>query len=280
LAKVEKALDPVNPRKYYAKYRIYHNNEIRWIEAHGITTFEGHRDTKHAVSLVGTVNDITERKRSEKYQQKILESEQQLTEELRTSNEELQSTTEELQVTNEELRQQEEKQLSIYNELQESHKRLNKSLENMRTTETLLSSITNLSSDVIYVKDRLSRWIFVNPALERIVGKKSDDLLGKTDLEIYSNKEIGKKILANDNKIMDSGKEEILEEVVETSDGMRSFISVKTPRYNEKGQVIGIVGISHDITERKKTEESLYESKTKLETVIQSMNDAIFVSDT
>jgi PAS domain S-box-containing protein len=63
LSKVEKALDPVNPRKYYAKYRIYHNNEIRWIEAHGITTFEGHRDTKHAVSLVGTVNDITERKR-------------------------------------------------------------------------------------------------------------------------------------------------------------------------------------------------------------------------
>jgi len=111
---------------------------------------------------------------------------------------------------------------------QESHKRLNETLEELSKSETLLSSIMNLSSDVIYVKDRQSRWIFANPALERIVGKSSDDLLGKNDLEIYSDHEIGRTILENDNKIMDSGKEKILEEVVETQDGIRSFISVKT----------------------------------------------------
>jgi PAS domain S-box-containing protein len=139
--------------------------------------------------------------------------------------------------------------------------KLNKSLEELRTTETLLSEVTDLSSDVIYVKDRQSRWIFANPALERIIGRTADELLGKTDLEIFSNSEIGKTILEADNKIMDSGKEEILEEIVETPDGMHSFISVKTPRFNENGEVIGIVGISHDITERKKTEETLLESE-------------------
>ena len=191
-----------------------------------------------------TIRDITYRKQNGKITQNLLENEQQLIEELQTSNEELQSTTEELQVTNEELRNQEEKQLSLYNELHESHKKLKNSLEELSKTETLLSSITNLSSDIIYVKDRQSRWIFVNPALERIIGASSHNLLGKNDFKIYSNKEIGKTILENDSKIMASGKEESLEETVETSEGIRSFISVKTPRFDENGQVIGIVGIS------------------------------------
>ncbi|MGB9201899.1 PAS domain S-box protein, partial [Methanobacterium sp.] len=107
-AKVEEALDPLNPKEYYAQYRIYRNNEIRWVEAYGITTFEEHGEQKHAVSLVGTVNDITERKKTEKYLQELLESEQQLTEELTTSNEELQSITGKLSKSNIELKRSNE----------------------------------------------------------------------------------------------------------------------------------------------------------------------------
>ena len=67
--------------------------------------------------------DITERKKTEELNQKLLESEQQLIEELQTSNEELQSTTEELQVTNEELRNQGEELLRINKTLDESEAR-------------------------------------------------------------------------------------------------------------------------------------------------------------
>ena len=189
------------------------------------------------------ITDISERKQAEEDNKKMLEKEQQLTEELTVSNEELQSTAK---------------------ELQDSNEKLHKSLEELNKTETLLSSITNSSSDIIYIKDRQSRWIFANPALEHFIGRNADELLGKNDLEIYSDPEIGKTILENDRKIMDSGKEEILEEVVEAQDGMRSFISVKTPRFNKEGQVIGLVGISHDITERKKAEEALYKSRAEL----------------
>ena len=157
--------------------------------------------------------------------------------------------------------------------------KLNKKLEELRNTESLLSSISNLSSDVIYVKDSQSRWIFVNPALERIMGKKSDDLLGKTDLEIYPNPKIGKAILENDNRIMESGNEETLEEVVETTEGMRSFISVKTPRFNQNGRVIGIVGISHDITGRKKIEESLRESEERFRALADNIPNMAFMVD-
>ena len=194
--------------------------------------------------------DIIESKESERQKQN-LEKEQQLTEELTITNEELQSTTEELQKSNEELRK----------------------------TENLLSSITNSSSDVIYIKDCQSHWIFVNPALQQLMGRNTDDLLGKTDVEIYSNPEIGKTILENDRRIMTSGKEEILEEDFETQDGIHSFISVKTPRYNQNGQVIGIVGISHDITERKEIEESLHESEERFRDLADNIPNLAWMAD-
>ncbi|HUO60538.1 MAG TPA: PAS domain S-box protein, partial [Candidatus Acidoferrales bacterium] len=62
-ARVEAALDPRDPKPYEAEYRIFlPDGSCRWIEAHGIATFEGAGDERHATSLVGTVADITERK--------------------------------------------------------------------------------------------------------------------------------------------------------------------------------------------------------------------------
>lgn len=63
---VEAALDPVDPRPYSAEYRInLPDGSQRWIEAHGLATFEGAGKERRAVNLVGTVADITERKQAE-----------------------------------------------------------------------------------------------------------------------------------------------------------------------------------------------------------------------
>lgn len=65
-AKVESALDPVNPTIYEAEYRInLPDGSVRWIEAHGIASFEGAGEKRRAVSFVGTVADITNRKQAE-----------------------------------------------------------------------------------------------------------------------------------------------------------------------------------------------------------------------
>jgi PAS domain S-box-containing protein len=66
LTKVKAALDPVNPQVFLAEYRMnLDDGSIRWIEAHGIATFEGTGKDKHAISFVGTVADITGRKKAE-----------------------------------------------------------------------------------------------------------------------------------------------------------------------------------------------------------------------
>ncbi len=65
-AKVDAALNPVDPKPYVAEYRINRpDGELRWIEAHGIATFEGEGTDRKAVNFVGTVADITERKKVE-----------------------------------------------------------------------------------------------------------------------------------------------------------------------------------------------------------------------
>jgi hypothetical protein len=65
-AKVEAALNPVDPQPYAVEYRINRpDGALRWIEAHGTATFEGEGENRRAVNFVGTVADITERKKAE-----------------------------------------------------------------------------------------------------------------------------------------------------------------------------------------------------------------------
>ncbi len=66
LTKVEAALNPTDSKPFEARYRINRpDGQVRWIEAYGIATFEGESEARKAASLVGTVADITDRKRAE-----------------------------------------------------------------------------------------------------------------------------------------------------------------------------------------------------------------------
>jgi two-component sensor histidine kinase len=60
------ALDPADPRPYATQYRVEREaGYFRWVEAHGLAQFEGNGRERRAVSIVGTVQDITERKERE-----------------------------------------------------------------------------------------------------------------------------------------------------------------------------------------------------------------------
>ncbi len=90
-AKVEAALDPASPEMFATEYRIRRpDGAVRWIEAHGIATFAGEGEKRQAVNLVGTVADITERK---KVEQEILD----LTRAMTARNEELESANQEME---------------------------------------------------------------------------------------------------------------------------------------------------------------------------------------
>ena len=94
----------------------------------------------------GTNTDITELKKAEERNQKVLESEKQITEELQTSNEELQSTSEELQTSNEELR-------CTTEELQISNENLRKVLKDYDQLNRTLVALRNSSHVMMHASD-------------------------------------------------------------------------------------------------------------------------------
>ncbi len=124
--------------------------------------------------------------------------------------------------------------------------------EELKRTMSILNSIMATSSDMIYVKDRASRMIYCNPTTLKALQASEASIYGKTDIEFLGPGNGGEEILKIDNRIMESGIGENAEEWITWPDGTRRlYLSHKEPQLDSSGQVVGMIGISRDITERK-----------------------------
>ena len=118
--------------------------------------------------------------------------------------------------------------------------------------QTLMDNIPNS----IYFKDENNCFIMVNKAKAAHSNVKPEDMVGKTDFDFLS-EEQAKKAFEDDQEILRTGKY-IINKVEKLTDqsGAERWVSVtKIPRYDAEGNIIGTVGISHDVTEWKRLEE-------------------------
>ena len=146
----------------------------------------------------------------------------------------------------------------------------------LREGEALLRSITDHSEDMIFVKDRDSRFLFMNPAGLRLTDLTQEQILGRTDLEWNPNTSEAAGFMAADRRVVTSGQGETIEEDVTSPDGVkRIFLTKKTPRLDAEGNVIGVVGVCRDITGRKRAEEALRESEERFRTLYTSMTEIV-----
>jgi PAS domain S-box-containing protein len=123
--------------------------------------------------------------------------------------------------------------------------------EELRQSNAILELINQCSPTPIFVKDRQGRIIYANPATLEALGKTASEVLGCRDCDIYSSPEYGAIVSQNDQRIMESGQAEVVEE---SPDGIRTFLGTKAPYRNEAGEVIGLIGIANDITDRVQVE--------------------------
>lgn len=148
----------------------------------------------------------------------------------------------------------------------------------LRESEALLSSIAENSMDVIFVKDRECRFVFMNPAGYRLNGLTPAQLIGRSKSDFHAHPEEAARFMADDRRVIESGRMETIEEEVSAGDGARRvFLTTKVPRNDGQGKIIGLIGIAHDITERKRAEAAVKKSEANFRVFFDTFDDIILV---
>ncbi len=131
-----------------------------------------------------------------------------------------------------------------------------------RESNEMLQSIIDNTTAIISLKDISGKYKTVNRQFEKIFGKKREDIVGKTDHEIFP-EEISQPFRDNDLKVLEARIPLELEEVIPHRDGLHTYLSIKFPLFDQQSSPHGICGISTDITWRKRTEEILRKEQEK-----------------
>jgi two-component system aerobic respiration control sensor histidine kinase ArcB len=140
--------------------------------------------------------------------------------------------------------------------------------------EATLQGIVAVMPGNVYWKDLHNRYLGCNDEFARLIKlTHRQAILGKTDYD-FLDASMADIIAHNDQKIIAQGKETTLEELGEDYKGNPAFyLTRKAPLFDANGKTIGLVGVSIDITDRKKMELALIEAKEKAESANKAKSD-------
>lgn len=149
--------------------------------------------------------------------------------------------------------------------------------EVVRATD-LLRAVCDGATDAIYVKDRQGRYLLCNPAAAKFVGLAAEEVVGRDDTQLFDSAS-AKYVQERDQRVMNNGYGEIEEECLTSAGQTRTYLANKSPYRDEAGKVIGLVGISLDITEQKRAEEQLHERESFARAIIETSADGFVMGD-
>ncbi|MCA1592041.1 MAG: PAS domain S-box protein [Acidobacteria bacterium] len=151
--------------------------------------------------------------------------------------------------------------------------------EKLSRSHQLLQAVTEGTNDAVFAKDAQGRYLMINTAGAQFLGKTPDEVIGRDDCEFFDGETL-ERILARDREIITSG-ETRSDENESTAGGItRTYFSTKGPLRNAAGQLIGVVGYSRDVSERKQFELALREERQFLATLIDNVSEGIVSCDT
>jgi len=136
----------------------------------------------------------------------------------------------------------------------------------------LLDAIISGTSDAVYVKDLQGRYLMVNQATADYLEKPMEEILGVRDSELFEQTS-SQFVIGSDQQILAGGHQHRYEAHLTTSAGKKLvFLTTKGPLLDKHGEVCGVFGISHEISESRRIEEDLH-------LVLQEAGDAIWITN-
>ncbi len=133
-------------------------------------------------------------------------------------------------------------------------------LQHLQLEQQRLSTILNSVDAHIYIKDRRSRYQYVNHKVAGLFGRPAEQVIGHTDSLFFDAKTVSQ-LRINDQRVLDAGERIVEEEINTAVDGSQqhTFLSVKLPLRDVNGNIYALCGISTDITEHKQNQAAIHQ---------------------
>jgi PAS domain S-box-containing protein len=139
--------------------------------------------------------------------------------------------------------------------------------------------IADLIDDHVFIKDLNHNYVSCNKAFSNFAGFDNTDIKGKNDFQIFS-KEKADLFRDKDDMVIENGKTIKYQSWYEFKDGnLVLFETKKSPLIDENGKIIGVIGISRDITDTVKNEQKYKSNFRRLEQLIKHLNSGILVEN-
>lgn len=152
--------------------------------------------------------------------------------------------------------------------------------ETLKEQNTFLEHLLNSFPLHIYWKDKDGKYLGANEQQAKSLGyAKGSELIGKTDFDLYETREEALVFWENDLKVMKSLKSLIAEEEAMFEGKQSVVLSYKSPLFDSSGTLIGMIGTSFDITDRKRLEEELQEKNKFLKNLINNFPLHVYWKD-
>jgi len=137
----------------------------------------------------------------------------------------------------------------LENRVAERTAELTEANHQLQESYQLLESVLEGISDPVFVKDISGQYVIVNSAMSQKLGKSIGEILGFNDDDLFV-PEVAQKLISTDNLIMEGGKSKVIEEEICHNNHKKIYLSTKSPWRDSEGNVIGLIGVTKDITER------------------------------
>jgi PAS domain S-box-containing protein len=128
----------------------------------------------------------------------------------------------------------------------------------------ILQTVIDATPDAIFVKDLNGCYVLVNEAMAQFLHKPPDEIIGKHDLELYP-EETARRFIEDDRKVLASGEPHAFEGVATAEDGTtQAYLVTKGVYRDRSGKIVGLFGISHDVTELRVAQKTLEQTREAL----------------